>query len=239
MTLQPSRENSTPAFSGNEMRKLLRRARTCSLSTLEVEGKGPYGSLASIATDQMGYPILLISNLAVHTQNLLADSRASVLVSELPASGDPLTGARVTVMGHFTKAGDELTPRRYLARHPDASFYAGFADFSYWRMEPKALHGVAGFGRISTLASADAFPNAAEMVELEASAIAHMNEDHARAVQDYAKRLGGEGEGWRIAAIDGDGCDLVKETQSLYLPFPARVETADDLRATFAALLKA
>lgn len=220
------------------MRNLLRRARTCCLSTLLAADQAPYGSVASIATDVAGHPLLLISTLAVHTQNLLADGRASVLVSELPASGDPLTGPRVTVMGRFQKTDDEAVKRRYLARHPAASFYAGFGDFSFWRMEPSSIHGVAGFGRISTLGPADVFPDAREMAELESSAIEHMNEDHANAVQDYARRLGADGGSWTVQAIDGDGCNLVSQEQSIYLPFAERVTTADQLRRVFAGLLK-
>ncbi len=238
MSLQPQHEKASPAFGGEDMRKLLRRARTCSLSTLSVADQGPYGSVASLATDTGGRPILLISTLALHTQNLLADGRASVLVSELPTSGDPLTGPRVTVMGRFVKTGDDSMKRRYLARHPSAAFYAGFGDFSFWRMEPSAIHGVAGFGRISTLAPADVFPDSTALAELESSAIEHINEDHAGAVQNYARALGADGGPWTVQAIDGDGCDLVCGEHSLYLPFPEPVATAGELRRMFAGLLK-
>jgi heme iron utilization protein len=221
------------------MRKLLRRARTCCLSTLNAADQGPYGSIASLATDVAGHPLLLISKLALHTQNLMADGRASVLVSELPASGDPLTGPRVTVMGKFASVESEDVKRRYLARHPAAAFYAGFADFSYWRMTPESIHGVAGFGRIATLNASEVFPDAGEMAELEPSAIQHMNEDHAGAVQNYARLLKAEGGPWKIEAIDGDGCDLVHDAQSRRLEFPAPVTTAESLRATFASLLRA
>ncbi len=88
------------------MRQILRRARTCSLSTL-TRGEGtPYGSLANIATDIAGRPLILVSRLAWHTQNLLADARASVLVGELPAKGDALVGPRVTVLGRFEPVDD-------------------------------------------------------------------------------------------------------------------------------------
>jgi heme iron utilization protein len=236
--LQLEQEKSVPSFAGEDMRRLLRRAKTCCLSTLSAGDHGPYGSIASLATDVAGHPLVLISKLALHTQNLMADGRASVLVSELPASGDPLTGPRVTIMGRFEPVESEDLKRRYLARHPAASFYAGFADFSYWRMSPQAIHGVAGFGRIATLTPSDVFPDAGEMTELEPSAIQHMNEDHASAVQDYARMLKAEGGTWKIDAIDGDGCDLVHEAESLRLEFPERVKTADELRGMFARLLR-
>ena len=96
-------------------------------------------------------PLILVSKLAWHTQNLLADARASVLVGELPPTGDALVGPRVTVLGRFEPVEDANLRRRYLARHPQAGLYADFPDFSFWRLNPSGIHGVAGFGRIETL----------------------------------------------------------------------------------------
>ena len=140
------------------MRQLLRRARTCSLSTLTRGDGTPYGSLANIATDGAGRPLILISRLAWHTQNLEVDARSSVLAGELPAKGDALVGPRVTVLGRFERVEDANLRRRYLARHPQAALYADFPDFSFWRLSPTAIHGVAGFGRIETLTPDEVFP---------------------------------------------------------------------------------
>jgi putative heme iron utilization protein len=226
-----------PSFSGTAMRQLLRRARTCSLSTLQRGDGTPYGSLANIATDVAGWPLILISRLAWHTQNLETDARASVLVGELPAKGDALMGPRVTVLGHFEPADDANLRRRYLARHPQAGFYSGFPDFSFWRLRPSGIHGVAGFGRIETLTPDEVFPPVAEMEALEASALEHMNHDHADAIQLYATQLLGAGPGdWQIGAIDPDGADLVLADQSLRLNFQEPVFAADALRKTFAGL---
>ena len=219
------------------MRQLLRRARTCSLSTLNRGDGTPYGSLANIATDVMGWPLILISRLAWHTQNLETDGRASVLIGELPAKGDALVGARITVLGRFEPVDDANLRRRYLARHPQASFYADFPDFSFWRLRPSVIHGVAGFGRIETLGPDTVFPSAAEMEGLEISALEHMNRDHAEAIQLYATRLLGAGPGdWRVGAIDPDGADLVLAEQSLRLNFQEPVFAANALRKTFAEL---
>jgi heme iron utilization protein len=224
-------------FSGTAMRQLLRRARTCSLSTLHRGDGTPYGSLANIAADVAGWPLILISRLAWHTQNLETDARASVLVGELPAKGDALVGPRVTVLGHFESVDDANLRRRYLARHPQAAMYADFPDFSFWRLRPSGIHGVAGFGRIETLTPDAVFPPAAEMEMLEVSALEHMNRDHAEAIQLYATRLLGAGPGdWRISAIDPDGADLVLAEQSLRLNFPEPVFAAEALRKTFAGL---
>lgn len=226
-----------PSFSGGEMRLLLRRARVATLSTLAADDGGPYGSLCNIGTDVQGMPLIFVSKLALHTQNLMRDGRASVMVNELPPSGDALTGQRVTVMGRFEVADEPSLKRRYLARHPAASFYSSFADFSLWRMQAEKAHGVAGFGRIETLAAAEVFPAAEEIAGVEESALEHMNADHADAITLYAQKLLGlSGEGWQMQAIDTDGAIVVRDQESAFLAFEQPVADADSLRQAFAAL---
>lgn len=228
------------SFSGLEARQLLRRARTGTLATLNAAGGIPYASLANVATDVEGRPLILVSTLAWHTRNLLADSRASLLVAEPPAEGDALTGPRVTVMGRFEQVDDPAVRRRYLARHPEAGMYAGFGDFAFWRLQPETVHAVAGFGRIETLAPDEVFHSFPEMVSLEESAIQHMNDDHADAVERYAvKLLGAEPGPWRVAAIDPDGMDLHNESKILRLPFAEPVTTGEALRLILAQLGRA
>jgi putative heme iron utilization protein len=225
------------SFSGGEARNLLRRARTATLGTLNREDGIPYASLVNVATDVPGCPVILVSTLAWHTRNLLADPRASLMVAELPAAGDALTGARVTVMGRFEKTDDEGVKRRYLARHPAAAMYSGFGDFAFWRMKPERAHAVAGFGRIETIGADEMFPSADEMVALEQGAIDHMNADHDDAIQRYASDLlGASPRGWKVEAIDPDGADLRREEEVLRLPFDTPVYTAGSLRQQFATL---
>ena len=101
------------SFAGTDARQLLRRATTATLASLNPDGGMPYASLVNVATDVDGRPIVLISGLAWHTRNLEADSRASLLVAEPPASGDALTGPRVTIMGRFARVGEPRMRRRY------------------------------------------------------------------------------------------------------------------------------
>lgn len=219
------------------MRQILRRARTCSLSTLARGDGTPYGSLANIATDVAGRPLILVSKLAWHTQNLEADGRASVLVGELPAKGDALVGPRITVLGHFEPIDDAGLRRRYLARHPQAALYANFPDFSFWRLSPSAIHGVAGFGRIETLTPDEVFPGADDMEAFEMSAIELMNNDHAEAIHLYATKILKAPPGpWRVLAIDPDGADLGLHEESLRVEFHTPVFTAEALRKKFAEL---
>lgn len=225
------------SFTGTEARQLLRRARTATLSTLNREDGIPYASLVNLATDVTGWPLILVSTLAWHTRNLLADARASLLVAEPPSSGDALTGPRVTIMGRFVKVDEAGLQRRYLARHPEAALYAGFGDFAFWRLQPIRVHAVAGFGRIETMEEDEVFPSAVEMIALEDGAIQHMNEDHADAIQLCAAHLPGiPSGGWQIAAIDSDGADLLRGEEILRLPFAVPVYTPEALRQTFASL---
>jgi heme iron utilization protein len=232
-------EQKPRSFNGLEARKLLRRARTAALATLNRDGEGPYVSVVNIATDVNGWPIILISRLAWHTRNLLINQKASILVSELPDSGDALTGPRVTIMGRFVPASGEAMKRRYLARHPAAQGYAGFSDFSFWRLEPQKIHAVAGFGRIETMAPDEVFLDSPDISAIEMSAIAHLNEEHSDAVRRYATQLLGAPDGpWAVASVDGDGAVLVLGEESLVLQFETPVNSAQELRKAFVELSK-
>ncbi len=134
-------------------RLIVRNAATATLSTLQHDDGTPYGSLVNVASDAAGRPIILISSLAWHTQNLLADGRASLLFAVGGEYGDALESTRVTVLGRFEASEDAGLRARYLAWHVPARDYAGFGDFSIWRMVPERVHTVAGFGRIESMAA--------------------------------------------------------------------------------------
>jgi hypothetical protein len=225
------------SFNADEARNLLRRARTGTLGTLNADDGTPYASLVNLATDVRGCPVILVSTLAWHTRNLLADPRASVMVAEMPGAGDALTGQRVTVMGRFSRVEAGSVNRRYLARHPAAELYAGFGDFAFWRLEPERAHAVAGFGRIETIPANEMFPSADEMIALEEGAVDHMNADHDDAIQRYAEKLlGAAPGGWKIMAIDTDGADLRRGQDVLRLPFGTPVQSGGALRSLLARL---
>src|SRR5436190_20849745 len=162
-------------------KKLLREGRSGALATL-MQGSGdPYCSLVNVATAADGAPLLLISRLAVHTKNILADPRVSLMIDERKA-GDPLQGARVMLMGTAAVTDDKDVRRRYLDRQPEAEMFAGFADFAFYRVTLKGAHLVAGFGRIVDLKPDDILTpvdDAAELTEAEPGILAHMNHDHA------------------------------------------------------------
>ena len=219
---------------------LLREADTGALASLMPDGS-PYVSLVTVAALPEGAPILLLSKLARHTTNIVADPRVSILL-EQDRPGDPLERIRVSLSGNIAGTDDSIARRRFLARHPSAETYAGFADFGFWRIEPTGAHLVAGFGRIADLKAADlrtAIDDAEKLLVAEEDVIAHMNEDHLDAIELYATKLLGDGPGpWRIVSLDPEGCDLKLGKTVRRLEFPNRVTNPDELRKTMVVLVK-
>jgi len=217
-------------------RALLRRRRQGALATLMVGTGDPYCSLVNLASHPDGTPILLISRLALHTRNILADPRVSLMLDER-AAGDPLEGARIMLQGRAEQVEEEqLEPvrRRYLAAHPSAEGFVDFADFSFFRIVPGGAHLVAGFGRILDLKPEQFLTEIGDsqgLIEAEAGAVAHMNADHRDALNLYATRLLNAASGdWHCTSIDPDGIDLQAGEATLRLDFPERVTGPGELR---------
>jgi len=227
----------TPDFSPSRSAKwLLRRSRQGALATVMVNSGDPYCSLVNVAANPDAAPLLLISRLAVHTKNILADSRVSLMLDER-VTGDPLEGARIMVAGRAEELSGEaaaLARRRYLAAHPSAETFVDFKDFAFFRIAPSGLHLVAGFGRIIDLKPEQFLTDiadASDLLEAEASAVEHMNEDHREAMNLYAtKLLGAEAADWRCTGCDPEGMDMQAEGRTLRLEFPERVKTGTELR---------
>ena len=226
-------------------RSLLQRSRQGALATLMAGSGDPYCSLVNLATYADGSPILLISRLAVHTKNILADGRVSLMLDERSA-GDPLEGARIMLSGHARAAegGElELARRRYLNVHPAAEAYAGFADFSFFRIRPSGTHLVAGFGRIVDLKPEQFLTDiddAGALLEAEQGAVEHMNDDHRDTMNLYATRLlGAQSADWRCTGCDPGGIDMQAGSQVLRLDFPDRVTTPGELRKMLVKLAEA
>jgi heme iron utilization protein len=227
----------TPDFNPSRLaRSLLRRSRQGALATLMAGSGDPYCSLVNIASDFDASPILLISRLALHTRNILADSRVSLMLDER-VSGDPLEGARIMLAGRAeAAAGDQadILRRRYLNAHPSAEAFVGFKDFSFFRIVPTGAHLVAGFGRIIDLQPGQFLTDlgdAAGLLEAEQGAVEHMNQDHREAMNLYATRLlEAESADWTCTGCDPDGMDMQAGSVTLRLDFPERVTSGGELR---------
>jgi putative heme iron utilization protein len=217
---------------------ILRSRRSATLATIDRNGGYPFASLTNVATDCDGSPVILVSRLATHTANLERDGRASLLLAET-GKGDALAHPRLTVLGTFAPvprdhADQGRLRRRFSARHPKSELYAGFADFGFWRMQVISAHLNGGFARAADLTATDVLTivaDAQELLNVEESAIAHMNADHAEALRLYASVLLGAADGaWRCIGIDPEGLDLQLGAETQRLAFSQRIISAEALR---------
>lgn len=225
----------TPA---EQARAVARACRTAVLATEMADGSGPYASLVLVAFDHDGAPLLLISRLAEHTKNIAADARVSLLCDGTAGLEEPLTGPRVSLQGRAERSEEPRHRARFLARHPSAEVYAGFADFAFYRIEAERAHIVAGFGRIHWI-NDYLLETAPALQQAEADILEHMNGEHADAVQLYAtKLLGRSGDGWRLCGIDPEGADLIRNHDLARLPFHKPVTDAESARVELVRLVK-
>jgi heme iron utilization protein len=222
-------------------RTLVHRARTGTLATVSRRHPGyPFGSLMPYALDSAGRPLFLISSMAVHTQNLASDARASLFVTEPDWGGDPLAAGRVTLMGAVTPVpGETRADARaaYLARHQNASYWVDFEDFAFYRLEVTDLYFVGGFaamdwidGVIYQTARVD------PLADVAAGILEHMNRDHPDALVAYARVLANapDAEAATMVAVDRLGFRLrIRSGGRLHaerIPFPEEVTSADAAR---------
>jgi heme iron utilization protein len=224
-------------------RRVMRTVDRAALATGQRDAQGwPYPSLVLTAIDPYGSPLLLISTLADHTKNLMADPRCGLLFDATVGLDEPLTGARVSVLGTAARTDDPRHRDRFVARHPGAALYAGFGDFAVWRVTVERAHLVAGFGRIHWIAGdAITVPSAsvADLAARDADVVGHMNADHADAVRLYATVIAGRADGdWRMTGIDSDGFDLRCGGQVARVAFDRPVFDAEAARVELVRLVK-
>ncbi len=226
----------------NLSRRLIRSRDRAVLSTAMAGDGWPYGSLVLTACDHAARPLLLISDLAEHTKNLGGDARASLLFDGTAGLDSPLTGARVTVMGRLTPTKEDGLIARYVARHPDAEMYLGFADFRLFEMTVERAHIVAGFGAIHWIAAPDLLFDTTgydDLAAAESDIVGHMNEDHADAIQLYATKLLGLDAGdWKMTGADPEGIDLRDGGRIARLDFEKPAGNAEAARAMLVRMVK-
>jgi hypothetical protein len=225
---------------------LVAQIATGTLCTLAIEPAGyPYGSFVTVAFDK-GNPIFLISALAEHTKNLERDPRASLLVAE-SGSADPLANGRVTMIGRCTPVDADGGSARaaFLAAQPNATYYANFRDFGFWKLHVESSRYIGGYGRMSWIGEAEW--QAAEPDPLGPSAagiVAHMNADHADAMVLYCKAFSKATEitSASMTAVDRYGFEMSAKTNEgprpVRLAFATPVSTPEDARAALISMLR-
>jgi putative heme iron utilization protein len=230
-----------------EARTLLESTTVGALGTLTEDGS-PWASLVAFSILEDGSPVLMISTLAEHGQNLLKDQRASLMVAHPETELDQLAHGRVTLTGTAEKAEGELAERAresYLAAIPAANAYERFGDFDLWVLKPDRVRWVGGYGRMDfvgeeEVGTAEADPTAPEA----ARAVAHLNDDHADALLAIARKLGGYPDALAATctAIDRYGLDLRIEGPRGISParvgFAEKVSESGGLRGATVELTK-
>ena len=207
-----------PAFA-ERARTLVYLGLIGSLSTLSRRQPGfPFGSVMPYGLDDRGRPILLISTMAMHTQNLQADSRASLLVTQEDSGGDPLGASRVTLVGNVLPIPDaEVAEARklYLARHASSRYWVDFQDFSFYRLDVVDVYYVGGFGVMGWVSATDYGGSQADpLADSIAEIIQHMNADHKNALVMLARKFAHlESEDATMTAVDRLGFHVRLKTQ--------------------------
>ena len=229
-------------------RTLAHVGRVGTLATLSRRHPGhPFASVMPYALDDAGRPVFLISSMAMHTQNLEADARASLLVMQPDWTGDPLAAGRLTLMGDARRVPDPdaaAARERYLARHERARYWADFEDFGLWRLDVTDLYYVGGFAAMDWVTAADyAAARPDPLADAAAGIVEHMNRDHADALVEYARHFAGEpADEATMVAVDRLGFKLRlrrgQRLSSARIAFPREVTTAAQSRDVLIAMLQ-
>ena len=184
-----------PTFA-ERVRTLLHLGRIGALSTLSRKLEGfPFGSVMPYALDEKGRPVFLISTMAMHTQNLQADPRASLLVTQPDAGGDPLGASRVTLLGNVLPIpeADVAEARKvYLARYANSKNWVDFEDFSFYRMDVMDVYYVGGFGVMGWVPASEYDHGQPDpLADAATDIIQHMNTDHGDSLKLLARAFAG------------------------------------------------
>lgn len=236
-----------PSFA-ERARTLVYMGRVGSLSTLSRKQPGfPFGSVMPYAVDESGRPIFLISTMAMHTQNLKADPRASLLVTQDNAEGDPLGASRVTLVGNVMGIPEtELPAARnlYLARHANSKYWVDFEDFAFYRLDVVDIYYVGGFGVMGWVAASEYGSSQADpLADAMAGIIQHMNADHKDALVLLAGKFAGiQAQEATMTAVDRLGFHVRVKTadgmRGARIAFPREVRNAAETRSVLVEMVR-
>ncbi len=225
---------------GAEARRFVRAHRNGVLCTLSKRLDGhPFGSVAPFVLDHDGNPVILISTIAEHTKNILADPRVSLIVH--PCAEDMQAAGRVTLVGRAERLPDKQAfGERYLRYLPQAAGYFAMHDFHFHRIVVEDVRYIGGFGKIHWVRPERyAPPPSPALAEAEEAILAHMNADHAASLRDYCRHVHGvEPAEAVMIGIDCDGFDVRADGHALRFDFDAPVLDAQAARAALVELAR-
>ena len=176
-----------------EARTIAAATNTATLASLTATGD-PWASFITYGL-LGGAPVLCVSHLAEHGRNLAGDPRASLSIIAPASESDPLASSRITLAGVVeTPTGDELAAARdaHVAAVPAAKYYIEYSDFSLWVLRVARVRWVGGYGRMDSASAAEYTAAEPDPIRPHAAgAIEHLNADHAVALTEMARALGG------------------------------------------------
>jgi heme iron utilization protein len=236
-----------PSFA-ERARTLAYLGRSGALATVSRRHAGhPFASVMPYALDERGRPLFLISAMAMHTQNLEIDARASLLITQPDWSGDPLAAGRLTLMGDACKLGGAAVDEArttYLSRHQRAGYWVDFDDFAFWRLEVSDVYFVGGFAAMDWVTAIDyAVARPDPLADAGPGIVEHMNRDHADALLAYARHFAGEAaDEASMVTVDRLGFKLRlrqgERLSSVRIAFPREVTTTGQSREVLIEMLQ-
>ena len=259
MANRETSEHARPASSSSEpdvpepthaerARTLVHLGRVGTLSTLSRRHpEWPFGSVMPYGLDPSGRPTFLISTMAMHTQNVLGDDRASLLVTAADAAEDPLGAGRVTLMGHVQRTPESELPavrEGYLERYGNASYWVDFKDFAFFQMDLVDLYFVGGFGVMGWVSAEDYLGAAPDpLADAGQGILDHMNADHVEALRLLARGIAGiESDDAKMTSVDRLGFHVRLTTpggmRGARIPFAREVKSAEDTRSVLVEMVK-
>ncbi|GFP79866.1 glutamyl-tRNA reductase-binding protein chloroplastic [Phtheirospermum japonicum] len=247
--IQAHQEKAARLPPTEEIKTILHHSSRGALSTFSLKYEGyPSGSMVDFACDAYGSPLLAVSSLAVHTKDLLANPKCSLLVAKDPEDRTDLV---IVVHGDAIPVSEtekEDVRTAYLARHPNA-FWVDFGDFQFLRIEPEVVRYVSGVATAllgSGEFTKEEFRTAKvdPIYQFSKPITSHMNKDHADDTKlivqhstsvpvDYAYMLDMDSLGFNVkAGYQGN-------TFKLRIPFTRRAEDRKDVKTLIVEMLQA
>jgi putative heme iron utilization protein len=224
---------------GSDARRLVRKFACGVLATQSLKFPGyPYASSLPFCTDQQGRVVVLISHLAEHTQNADRDPKTGFLVSAL--TPDLQEQPRVSMIGDIAPLDDAAIASRYLRYFPQARQYLQIGGFRFFRIEPRSLRYIAGFGSIHSIAAESYLAPHYPIANSEDDVLEHMNAEHAHNLVDYCRHARGKAPvSAEMIGIDCDGFNVRADGEILRIEFAGEVKDAGEARSELVKLAQA
>lgn len=218
-------------------KQLIRTARFGSLAVNSSNPGFPSVSRTLVGLDTDGAPLILVSELSIHTKAIIADNRVSILLGE-PGKGDPVAHPRITIgcKAHWLERSDPRFKNlraRFISRHPKAALYVDFADFRFYRLEPITADLNGGFGKAFALSPDDFLlrnETENEIANVEREFLAKFNNDHASAIDKIiSAHLGLDEKNWHLIDVDCEGVGLAKSDRIIRVNFTQKPRSVQEL----------